>query len=68
MRLSDGSEDSNTALLVQGLAGLKIFIVRHLAMFAEYKYTYADHTFIFDTTRSEIIRAHHMTFGLAIHF
>jgi Outer membrane protein beta-barrel domain len=68
MRLSDGSEDSNSALLVQGLAGLKIFIVRHLAMFAEYKYTYADHTFIFDATRSEIIRAHHMTFGIAVHF
>ena len=68
MRLSDGSEDSNSTLLVQGLAGLKIFIVRHLAMFAEYKYTYADHSFIFDATRSEIIRAHHMTFGIAIHF
>jgi len=68
MRLSDGSDDSNSTLLVQGLAGLKIFIVRHLAMFAEYKYTYAAHTFVFDSTRSEIVREHHMTFGLAVHF
>ncbi len=58
MRLSDGSEDSNSALLVQGLGGVKIFIVRHVAIFREYKFTYADQTFVFDphaTKRSKPI-------------
>lgn len=68
MTLSDGSEDSNSALVVQGLAGVKIFIVRHVAIFGEYKFTYADHSFVFDSTRNEIIQAHHMTFGVALHF
>lgn len=68
MRLTDGSEDSNSALLVQGLAGIKIFIVRHVAIFGEYKFTYADHSFVFDATRNETIQAHHMTFGVALHF
>lgn len=68
MRLSDGSEDSNTALLVQGLGGVKIFIIRHVAIFGEYKYTHAEHSFIFDTTRNQVIQAHHITFGVALHF
>jgi Outer membrane protein beta-barrel domain len=68
MRLTDGSEDSNSALLVQGLAGIKIFIVKHVAIFGEYKFTYADHSFVFDATRNETIQAHHMTFGVALHF
>lgn len=68
MRLTDGSEDSNSALLVQGLAGIKIFVVRHVAIFGEYKFTYADHSFVFDSTRNETIQAHHMTFGVALHF
>lgn len=68
MRLTDGSEDSNSALLVQALAGIKIFIVRHVAIFGEYKWTYADHSFVFDSTRNETIQAHHMTFGVALHF
>lgn len=68
MRLTDGSEDSNSALLVQGLAGVKIFVVRHVAIFGEYKFTYAEHSFVFDSTRNETIQAHHMTFGVALHF
>jgi hypothetical protein len=68
MRRTDGSEDSNSALLVQGLAGIKIFVVRHVAIFGEYKFTYADHSFVFDLTRNETIQAHHMTFGVALHF
>ncbi|MDF2458745.1 MAG: exported protein of unknown function [Nitrospira sp.] len=68
MRLTDGSEDSNSALLAQGLAGVKIFIVKHVAIFGEYKFTYADHSFVFDSTRNETIQAHHMTFGVALHF
>ena len=68
MRLTDGSEDSNSALMVQGLAGIKIFVVRHVAIFGEYKFTYADHSFVFDSTRNETIQAHHMTFGVALHF
>jgi hypothetical protein len=68
LRLSDGREEANTALMAEGLAGMKLFFTRRVAVFTEYKYTYADHTFLFDNTRSEIIRAQHWIFGLALHF
>ncbi|HTU02108.1 MAG TPA: hypothetical protein VMG58_09840, partial [Candidatus Sulfotelmatobacter sp.] len=43
IRVGDSATD--TAAVLQLLAGLKIFFTRHVALFGEYKFTHADHTF-----------------------
>ncbi|WP_447977165.1 outer membrane protein [Candidatus Nitrospira bockiana] len=64
-----GMSDTSTAALWQALAGVKFFVTRHVALFGEYKHTYADHAFTFGTSRQELtVQANHLLAGLAFHF
>jgi opacity protein-like surface antigen len=59
----------------QALAGVKVFLVQHVALFGEYKFTYASHTFETQSiTTGAIItdkytfNVNHFVAGLAWHF
>ncbi len=64
------SQDRNKSDFgTQALAGLNFFLTKRVAMFTEYKYTYAKQTLEFATSNEQYIFAvHHAVFGLAIHF
>jgi opacity protein-like surface antigen len=69
-RAQTGSfEDTDAAGAFQALAGLKVFVERHLALFAEYKFTHANHSFRLGTETDEIsLNVNHIVMGLAVHF
>ena len=59
----------------QGLAGVKVFLAQHIALFGEYKFTHASHTFeTQDISTGAIItdkytfNVNHIVAGLAVHF
>ncbi len=63
-----GSED-DTALAFQALAGGKVFLTPHIALFGEYKFTHASHTWNFSDTKIEAdLDVNHALFGVAVHF
>jgi len=60
---------TDTSGMWQALAGVKLFLNKHVAFFAEYKNTYAKHTFTFDSSPQRLtIHANHVVGGLAFHF
>lgn len=67
--LLGGGDDTDTSPALQVLAGLKIFFNRYVAIFAEYKFSHADHTFQVGTRKNQFsLSANHVAGGLAIHF
>jgi opacity protein-like surface antigen len=65
-----GDEGVDIAPAFQALAGLKVFLVRQVALFGEYKFTHASHTFGIDPT-GEIkldVTVNHFVAGLSLHF
>jgi opacity protein-like surface antigen len=65
----------DTAPAFQALAGIKVFLIRNLAVFGEYKFTHTSHTFeIRDPptgiiTKEELdVTANHFVGGLSLHF
>ncbi len=73
-KISDSNaDDTDIARVLQFLAGLKVFLRPNVALFAEYKFSRAEHTFQLDTdlgtTKEEVgLNAHHVVGGFAIHF
>jgi opacity protein-like surface antigen len=71
---SQCSEEAvDTAPAFQGLAGVKIFLFRNLALFGEYKFTHAVHTFESDSPVGRIkdemdFNVNHFVGGLSLHF
>ena len=64
-----GASDTDTAPVMEALAGLNVFLTRHLALFGEYKFTRAQHVFYEDTTRLHAaVDTNHIVGGLALHF
>jgi opacity protein-like surface antigen len=75
-------EDTDVRPGVQALAGLKFFVVRNVAVFAEYRFTQTDefefnfraHGTVGGSPATETARdrsdltQHHAAFGLAIHW
>lgn len=61
--------DTDTAPVLQALAGLKIFLLPYIALFGEYKFTHAKHGFQLGTTKADLtFNVNHAVAGLAIHF
>jgi opacity protein-like surface antigen len=57
----------------QGLAGVKAFLTQHVALFGEYKFTHASHTFETQISGAIItdkftFNVNHLVAGLAVHF
>jgi opacity protein-like surface antigen len=59
----------------QGLVGVKAFLTQHVALFGEYKFTHASHTFETQnvstgaiTTDKYTFNVNHIVAGLAVHF
>jgi opacity protein-like surface antigen len=68
-KLRGGTTDTDTAGVFQTLAGLKVFLTRPVALFAEYKYTYADHDFTFNGNQGGVtLSINHVVGGVAVHF
>ena len=68
-----GASDTDTAAALEVLGGVQVFLTRHLALFAEYKFTHADHTFAFtlpsiQETDKGTGNVNHLVGGLAWHF
>lgn len=62
-------EDRDSGPVFQGLAGMKVFLTPHLALFTEYKYSHASHSLHFrDITEKFDLRVNHFYGGLAYHF
>lgn len=69
----EGSSDTDTAAALQVLGGVTLFLTRHLALFAEYKFTHASHSFAFSgpgyqETDKGTGDVNHLVGGLAWHF
>jgi hypothetical protein len=64
------TEARNTAPAVQGLGGVKVFLFKHIAEFAEGKFIHASHTFEFQHVgpRELTVNSVHGVGGLSIHF
>jgi len=57
----------------QGLAGVKAFLTQHVALFGEYKFTHASHTFETQSggaiiTDNYTFNVNHFVGGIAVHF
>ncbi len=62
-------EDRHSSPVFQGLAGMKVFLTPHVALFAEYKYSQASHTLQFrGITETFDLKVNHFSGGLAYHF
>jgi len=66
---------TDTALAFQALAGFKVFLFRHVALFGEYKFTHASHTFETQSLPTGAIitdeldlNVNHFVGGLSFHF
>lgn len=66
---------SDTSAAFQWLAGAKVFLTQHVALFGEYKFTHASHTFGTQNTTTGAITTdkytfdvNHFTAGIAVHF
>lgn len=65
---------ANYDFAVQGVAGVHVFLIRQVSIFAEYKFTHAEQTFGFitstGTTQDEryTFNVSHAVAGLAVHF
>ncbi len=71
MRIEGGPWRSDTAPLLQGLVGAKVFLARHLALFGEYKRSHATHDFDFASGLFELkvsLDVNHFVGGVAFHF
>lgn len=65
----NGIDDSDKSGVIQVPAGLKFFITRHIALFGEYKYIHASHTFKSTSFANEVtIANNNFVAGIAIHF
>ncbi|WP_447979457.1 outer membrane protein [Candidatus Nitrospira bockiana] len=68
-KLPTGERDTDISGVRQLLAGAKVFITRNVAVFGEYKNTYARHTFEFGSTQDQsTAHINHFTAGLSLHF
>lgn len=66
---SRGFSDSDKSPVIQVPAGVTVFLTRHIALFGEYKYTRASHTFTLGPVTSELsVASNNFVGGLAIHF
>ena len=69
----EGSSSTDTTAALEVLGGVQFFLTRHLAVFAEYKFTHASHTFTFTgptyhETDTGTGNVNHVVGGLAWHF
>jgi len=72
-RRLDGIKDTDIAPALQVLSGVKVFLWRNIALFAEYKFTRAAHFFEFNTrplprTEEITFSVNHVVGGIAFHF
>jgi hypothetical protein len=66
-----GYKEGNTVPAFQGLGGVKVFLIKHVAVFAEGKFTHASHTQVFRGFPSSVdftVNAVHGVGGLSFHF
>jgi opacity protein-like surface antigen len=69
-----GQEDTDTSVGVQALAGVKLFVTRHIAFFAEYKFTHHKvdvrftDGFLGRTNVSTQLNTQYLNVGLSVHF
>lgn len=66
-----GSNGRNTAPAFQGLGGVKIFVTKHIALFAEGKFIYAWHNQGVEGTSTPLevnLKSVHSVGGLSFHF
>ncbi len=64
-----GGSQTDTAVVVQAIAGIKAFVTRQVALFSEYKFTHASHTFSVGTGTNEAdLNVNHLDLGIAFHF
>lgn len=66
-----GFKDSNTVPAFQGLWGVKVFLFKHVAVFAEGKFTHASHSLEFQGFLVSVdftVNAVHGVGGLSLHF
>jgi opacity protein-like surface antigen len=69
IRLPDTDEVVDTAPAFQALVGVKVFLVRHVALFGEYKFTHASHTFEEAGEQLKLdVTMNHFLAGLSYHF
>ena len=69
-----GQKDTDTTVGVQALAGIKVFITKHLAAFTEYKFSHHKaevrftDEFLGRTNVTTTLNTHYLYGGLAFHF
>lgn len=66
-----GDKGRNTAPAFQGLGGVKVFITRHIAVFAEGKFIHASHNQGVEAANTPLeldLNSVHGTGGLSVHF
>lgn len=69
-----GFRKADYAPAFEAIAGVKLFLFRNIAVFGEFKRTYAEHRFKFDNLRpldyqeKHNITANHLLAGVALHF
>jgi hypothetical protein len=67
-----GYKEGNTVLAFQGLGGVKVFLIKHVAVFVEGKFTHASHTLVFPVfslgSVDFTVNAVHGVGGLSFHF
>lgn len=65
-----GYKEGNTVPAFQGLGGVKVFVLKHVALFAEGKFTHASHRQVFHgfSPVDFTVNAVHGVGGLSLHF
>ncbi|MBX3304273.1 MAG: hypothetical protein KF693_18835 [Nitrospira sp.] len=66
-----GYEETSTSPSIQALGGIKFFVIKHLALFGEAKWTQGWHTFKYETDsywERYSISTIHLVGGVALHF
>ena len=69
LEISGVGSAQDTGFAFQALAGGKVFLTRHVALFAEYKFTHSSHSWNVQSTKIEAdLNVNHVVGGLAFHF
>jgi opacity protein-like surface antigen len=69
LKISGTGSTGDTRFAYQALAGAKLFFTKHIAVFAEYKFTSASHSWDVQGTKVDADQqVNHVVGGLAFHF
>lgn len=69
LQISGAGSAGDTTFAYQALAGTKLFFTKNIAVFAEYKFTSASHSWDVGGTKVDAdLRVNHVIGGLAFHF